>query len=125
MDLDVMVGTWKWAAAGNRKLYDLLLNIMSDDALLVVEALPEQGFEAWRQLKLRYDPKSGTFELDRMLQLMTRKQCANLGELPAAIDQLEKDMRNYELRSPNPFPKSGQFLCAFSWSRKPISTKLK
>ena len=103
--MDVMITTWKWAAIGDRKLYDLLLNIVMDDALLVVEAFPDRGFEAWRQLKLRYDPKSGSFGLDRMLQLMTRKQSSNIGDLPAAIDHLEKDIRNYEAQSPIPFPK--------------------
>ena len=38
-----------------------------------------------------------------MLHLMNRKQCATLGELPAAVDQLEKDIRSYEARSPNRF----------------------
>ena len=104
VDLDVMQGSWDWAKTGNAKFHDLLMNITSNDALLIVESVPERGFEAWRLLSRRYNPKSGTFELDRMLRLTNRKQCANLNELPAAVDQMEKDIRNYEARSANKFP---------------------
>ena len=76
IDLDVMAASWDWARTGNSKFHDLLMNITTDDALLVVESVPDRGFEAWRLLRRRYDPKSGTFGLDRMLRLTNRKQCA-------------------------------------------------
>ena len=104
VDMTIMQGQWDWAGIGDAKLHDLLQNVVAEDALLLVDAYPERGFEAWRQLKRRYDPKSGTFEIDRMISLMTRKQCGSISELPAAIDQLEKDIRGYESRSPNSFP---------------------
>ena len=106
VDMDIMAATWPWATVGDKKLHDMLLNITTNDALLIVEANPEKGFEAWRLLKQRHDPKSGTFELDRMLSLMQRKQCSNISELPAAVDQLEKDLRGYDARSSSPFPEN-------------------
>ena len=104
VDMDIMQASWDWARTGDTKFHVLLMNITTDDALLIVESVPDRGFEAWRLLSKRYDPKSGTFELDRMLRLTNRKQCANLNELPAAVDQMEKDIRSYEARSVNKFP---------------------
>ena len=36
VDMDIMNATWDWARTGNTKFHDLLMNITTDDALLIV-----------------------------------------------------------------------------------------
>ena len=62
------------------------------------------GLEAWRQLAKRYNPIGGTFELDRMSHLLSRKQCKDLSEIPAAVDRLIRDIEGYEQRSTHKSP---------------------
>ena len=95
---------WEHAETANVKLADFLSTYCVDEALGVVEACQDQGFEAWRKLKVRYNPAGGRFELDRMTLLLSRKQCATLADLPAAIDKLERDLRNYEANTNLTFP---------------------
>ena len=95
---------WDPGHTANQKLSDFLSTYCVDDALAIVEAVPDRGFEAWRKLKCRYNPSGGRFELDRMTLLLSRKQCANLSDLPAAIDKLERDLRNYETNTSLVFP---------------------
>ena len=96
---------WEHAQDANVKLSDFLQVVTSDDALRIVERYPEQGFEAWRQFKKRYNPSSGAFELERVTAMMARKQVKNLEDLPAAIDVFEKDMKLYEATMGVEFPK--------------------
>ena len=58
----------------------------------IVDKHPDQGFEAWRQLKLRYSPDGGRLELYRIESLFAKKPCKSLSEVPAAIDLLERDL---------------------------------
>ena len=95
---------WEHAQTADQKLADFLATYCADDALGIVESVPERGFEAWRKLKVRYNPAGGRFELDRMTLLLSRKQCPSLNELPAAIDKLERDLRNYETNTNLVFP---------------------
>ena len=71
---------------------------------MLIEKFKDQGFEAWRQLLLRYNPTGGRFELDRMAHLLQRKQCKTVSEIPAAVDLLEKEISSYEARAANKFP---------------------
>ena len=48
--------SWDFATDVNEKFSDFLHTYTSDDAMRIVEAYPDQGSEAWRQLKLRYNP---------------------------------------------------------------------
>ena len=50
---------WEHAQTADAKLADFLATYTSDDALAVVEGVPGRGFEAWRKLKLRYNPSGG------------------------------------------------------------------
>ena len=95
---------WEHADTANQKLSDFLHAFTTDDALGIVEGHPEQGFEAWRLLKKRYNPAGGRFELDRMTGLLARKRCKDLTDLPAVIDRLERDLRNYEISTSMNFP---------------------
>ena len=78
--------SWEHADVANSKLHDFLMTHCGDDALRIVEAYPDRGFEAWRRLKKRYNPTGGRFELDKMNKMLARRQCKDLSDLPAAID---------------------------------------
>ena len=90
--------------SASAKLADFLQTYCGDDALRVVEACGENGLEAWRQLKQRYHPAGGRFELEKLNNMLHRKQCKNLDDLPAAIDILQKDFRNYSTMMGTQFP---------------------
>ena len=93
-DIDEM--RWERARQADAKLSDFLNVVTADDALRIVEGCLEQGFQVWRQLKKRYNPSSGTFELDNVTAMIARKQVKGLEDLAAAIDGLEKDTNDYE-----------------------------
>ena len=95
---------WEHGVLANGRLSDFLQTYCHEDALRLVESCPENGFEAWRLLKKRYDPSTGNFELTKMNRMISRKACKDLSDLPAAIDILEKDIRGYESSMNVPFP---------------------
>ncbi len=95
---------WEHGVAANVKLHDYLGLVTTGDALRIVEAHEGQGLEAWRQLKLRYNPTGGRYQLDQMTHMLKREQCKDLSELPAMIDKLEKDIRLYEQNNDKAFP---------------------
>ncbi len=97
---------WGPAAQANVHLYNMLWMGVTDDALSIVERTPERGFEAWRALRVRYNPKDGKFELDRITAMLNRQPCKTLEELPAAADKLERDLKHYEDASANKFPEN-------------------
>ena len=80
----------------NEKLHDFLMTYTAEEALQVVEPFSGEGFEAWRQLKLRFTATGGSTEVDRTVRLFTRKACKNMAELPAAIDWLDKELKRDE-----------------------------
>ena len=80
---------WEQAKAADSKLYDFLLMITWDDALVLVEQYGGMGFEAWRQLNKRYSPSGGQYEMDMMNALMNPTAARTLNDLPAAIDRCE------------------------------------
>ena len=96
--------SWEFSVIATAKLADFLQTYCGDDALGIVEACDGNGFEAWRQLKVRYLPSGGSYEIDRMNLILQRKRCKNLDELPTAIDKLLKDIRGYSLTMGEPFP---------------------
>ena len=95
---------WDGAHEANKKLYDLLTVCCREEALTLAEQHEGQGFEAWRQLQRRYDPRGGQNELQRMRLLMNPKPAKDLEHLPGVIDKFENDMRAYEERSGKTFP---------------------
>ena len=95
---------WTQTAVANAQLYNLLILVTTEEALTIVEKSPDQGFEAWRALKQRYNPTGGKFELDRLTMMFSRKPCSRVEEVPAAADKLEKDIRHYDETNRNPMP---------------------
>ena len=51
--------TWEHAVLADSKHSDFLATYCGDDALGIVESVPERGFEAWRKLKVCYKPSGG------------------------------------------------------------------
>ena len=101
---DLELYSWEHAEDADIILHDYLTMVTAGDALRIIEAYEGRGFEAWRQLKLRYNPEGGRHQLDRMTMMLHRKPCKDITELPAAIDKLAKDIRVYELHSDKVFP---------------------
>ena len=67
---------WDFAAAAAPKLHDYLLQILQEDALMLIDKpeLADRGFESWRILVKQYEPSGGAYELDAMMALMTIKE---------------------------------------------------
>ena len=94
----------QFAVEANEMLYDFLMTFTSEEALRVVEPYVGEGFEAWRQMKLRYTLVGGTTAVDRTMRLFSKKACRSLAELPAAIDVLDKELRADEEESGHKMP---------------------
>ena len=90
------LGSASLALEADSRLHDFLATFTGEEALRIVDKHPDQGFEAWRQLKLRYSPDGGRLELYRIESLFAKKPCKSLSEVPAAIDLLERDLGRYE-----------------------------
>ena len=90
----------------NEKLYDFLVTFTAEEAMRLVEPHTGDGFEAWRQLKLRYTLSGGGTEVDRTVRLYSRKACKSMADLPAAIDLLDKEIRKDEETNSHRIPSS-------------------
>ena len=103
---DVRQTGWEFAEAADAKLYDYLLQILEEDALMLVEKheLQDRGFEAWRLLVQQYEPSGGAYELDAMMALMSLNPCRDMAALPGAVAKFERDYKAYERRSGHAFP---------------------
>ena len=60
------LGSASLALEADSRLHDFLATFTGEEALRIVDVHPDQGFEAWRQLKLRYNPDGGRMELYRI-----------------------------------------------------------
>jgi hypothetical protein len=92
---------WDQAEAAGPKLQEFLLQILDENALLLVDKseYAENGWESWRLLVQQYAPSGGAYELDSMMALMTVHQCKSLAELPGAVARFERDIDAYEKRT--------------------------
>ena len=59
---------WEHVGAANTKLYDMLAQVCTGDAVTKVKTAPgeEQGFEAWRRLERMCEPSSRFTRIDRL-----------------------------------------------------------
>ena len=101
---DLKLPSWEFAVEASDKLYDFLMTFTSEEALRVVEPYTSEGFEAWRQLKLRYTPVGGATEIDRTLRMFNKKPMKNMTELPGAIDLFDKKLKHDEETSGHKLP---------------------
>ena len=97
---------WDNAEAAGPKLQDFLLQILDENALLLVEKSEhgDNGWESWRLLVQQYAPSGGAHELDSMMAVMIVHQCKSLTELPGAVARFERDVNAYEKRTQRQFP---------------------
>ena len=95
---------WGPARLADSKLYDFLSLVCKDDAHMLVEQYEGQGFEAWRQLYLRYSPSGGQYELDMMSALMNPRKAKHISDLPVEIQRFERNIRTYESKTGRAFP---------------------
>ena len=73
---------WDHIDAANTKLYDLLVQICSGEALTKIETTPgeEAGFEAWRRLARLCEPTSRLTRIDRLNMITHTTPCSNMRE---------------------------------------------
>ena len=92
--LDSAQVPWDNAEAAAPKLQYFLLQILDENALLLIDkpALNERGWESWRLLVQQYAHSGGAYELDSMMALMTIHQCKSLKELPGAVARFEREV---------------------------------
>ena len=81
------------------KLHDFLSTYVAEEVPRIVRGIPGKGFEAWRQMKIRYQPEGGLMDLFRTEGLFSRKPCKLLSQVPAALDVLERDLKHYAAAS--------------------------
>ena len=88
------------------KLHDFLVQLCGDGALVLIDTpvLRGRGFEAWRQLKNRYAPTGGAFDLDALMSLMKVSPCKDLASLPDTLAKWERQLNVYERQSGETFP---------------------
>ena len=101
-----IIAGWNWAPADdcNSSFHDMLTLITGGDALGIVENLPGEGFEAWRQMKERYDSVSEMYTYEKMNSLMHQSQCKAIVDLPAAVSKFERDCKTFHERTGEVFP---------------------
>ena len=97
---------WDNTEAAGPKLQDFLLQILDENALLLVEKAEyaDNGWESWCLLVQQYAPSGGAYELDSMMALMTIHPCKSFTELPGAVARFERDVDAYEKRTQRAFP---------------------
>ena len=93
----------------------------SDGALRITEAHQHEGFEAWRQFKICYNPSGCRIGLDQALRIMSRKPCKHLSEVPAAIDVMERDLIYYDSMSGRDWPEELKILLLMQFLNWPES----
>ena len=70
---DLGITDREFATDANEKLHDFLMTHTAEEGLQVVEPYGGEGFEAWRQLKLRYTSSGGSTEIDRTVRLFSKR----------------------------------------------------
>ena len=83
----------------NTKLFDLLVQVCTGDALSKVETTTgeEQGFEAWRRLARQYEPTSRLTKVAKLNSIMNRTTCSSMRDMLGKIEVWEQAWAKYEL----------------------------
>ena len=90
---------WEHTEAANTKLYDLLVQVCTGDALSKVETTvgEEQGFEAWRRLARQYEPTSRLTKVEKLNSIMNTTTCSSMRDMLGKIEVWEQAWAKYEL----------------------------
>ena len=83
---------WEHIDEANTKLYDLLVQICTGEALTKIETTPgeEAGFEAWRRLARLCEPTSRLTRIDRLNMITHTTPCNNMKELLSKVEVWEQ-----------------------------------
>ena len=89
---------WEHTEAANTKLYDLLVQVCTGDALPKVEttAGDEQEFEAWRRLARQYEPTSRLTKVGKLNSIMNTTTCSSMRDMLGKIEVWEQAWSKYE-----------------------------
>ena len=98
-DMAYAKSEWEHTEAANTKLYDLLIQVCTGDALSKVEttAGDEQGFEAWRRLARQYEPTSRLTKIEKLNMLTNTKGHSNVRDMIGKVEVWEQAWAKYEL----------------------------
>ena len=89
---------WEHIDAANTKLYDMLAQVCTGDALTEVETTPgkEQGFEAWRRISRMCEPSSRLTRIDRLNLITHTSPCSNMKDMLSKVEVWEQAWLRYE-----------------------------
>ena len=79
------------------ELYNLLVTLVSGEALTVVRGIPGDGWEAWHRLLVRFDPKTPARALRMMMTVMQPKKVKDIRELQSAVVEWEGRVKQLEV----------------------------
>ena len=88
---------WEHIASANTKLYDMLVQVCTSDALSKVETTPgeEQAFEAWHRLARMCEPSSHLTRIDRLNLITHTSPCSNMKEMLSKAESWEQAWSRY------------------------------
>ena len=100
------IASWNWksGAAADSKLHDMLLLVTGGEAQGIVEAVPGEGFEAWRLINVRFNTIGELYTYDKMNAMMHQTACKHISAMPASIAAFEKDLKIFRERTNTDFP---------------------
>ena len=82
----------------DRQLYLLLALVCKGNALAVVKRVPSGcGFEVWRLLCGRFEPRDGTTSLGMLQAISSFQFGGDLAALPERLDEYRVLVRDYEI----------------------------
>ena len=67
------------------ELYNVIVTLVTGEALTVVRGVGGDGFEAWHRLLVRFDPKTPARALRMMMAVMQPKKVKDIRDLQAAV----------------------------------------
>ena len=91
-----MESNWSHTLEADAQLYDLLIQITTYGALLIVDNCDGQGFEAWRRLVQRYGPNSAQASFGRMVQPLSTARSKHTREFANNIEKWQRGMVTLE-----------------------------
>ena len=81
----------------NAKLYSILISCADEDAFRIVNSvIPGNGFEAFRLLKRRYEPKTPGTKRAVLKSIINNPHCKKVSEVESNLMNLEQLVKRYE-----------------------------
>ena len=85
------------------QLYAALASLLDGEALdILMTAVERQGFEAWRKVSKRFDPKTKGRTRNKLLTFVSPGQCTFV-DLSSSIERWEEKVRRHEERTKKPW----------------------